>query len=688
MPEWFLAWVEPTETSFTQSHQVMAEDVFSIQIDGREGEVAVLTLVLKNPRIGLLNAGRKLWIWLSWSDGTNTFPVFFGRLVGIPENVFGNLVSLVFLAKPLDFDQQRFDLAQGLKDLPWFDAIFVDSRLWDDPDAITETRSIRWQCTRGEDGTPLVVSTSDILEGEDGIEIFTADEVPKDSISLTISGAPLQSISVKAPVTWTQTGLENVPALQIPMPGGGQLNGFNESVFSDWPKPGASLGGGWAAAGNTSTADLAGAANAYAATITVSFQNREKTHSLGDVMSSTHTLTYPVGPIGVSRVMIEHVQQGLVWPGGGYGTITTNWHTVFDGEGENDDPDINIPYHYDATWLHIVFWRTQPSLAITAEAGVIKRTESVTFTMTADLQAVLSLPDPVPTSPKNPIETPGADVGAPIVGEEGTIAEATPPIGDTTLANYYPTPRGILSLENRLLWARAQLRQGARVAQSSWTIPFERALNLSCRKSARLVWDNMPGGQIEGKIIAYQIVHNVETGHRSGTVTIGATPGHDGTTTEITNSGSDYIEEDYIEAGHFVNSDDVVLSDSSLADFGYSTPIAETSTGEFPLKLEDVLLGVQVTGDTVAQANILSSILGSYYQSPLITSSMRVPRSQLNPVQEATNAIKAAIDSVKTQMTIQLVPIAGESGFESNYPIEVTPLRLPMTVNFEAPSNI
>jgi len=682
--QWFLAWVDPTETSFTQSHQVMAEDVYSIQIDGREGEVAILTLVLKNPRIGLLNAGRKLWIWLSWSDGTNTFPVFFGRLVGIPENVFGELVSLVFLAKPLDFDQQRFDVGASLKELPWFDPVFVDSRLWDDPDAIAETRSVRYQCTRGEDGAPLVVSISDILQGEDGVEVFTEDEVPMDTVSLTISGAPLSSISVKAPVTWTQTGLENVPALQLPVPT--QLNGFNESIFSDWPKPGASLGGGWAAAGNTSASDIAGADKAYTTNINVTFQNKEKQHSLGDVMSSSHSLTYPIGPIGVSKIIVEHSQAGLVWPGGGYGTITTNWHTVFDGEGENDDPDINVPYHYDNTSMHIVFWRVAPRLAITAEAGVIKRTESVTFTMTADLQAILTLPDPAPTAPANPIETPGADVGAPIVGEGGTIAEAAPPIGDTTLANYYPTPRGILSLENRLLWARAQLRQGARIAQASWTIPFERAINLSCRKSARMIWKNFPGGQIEGKITAYQISHNVQTGQRSGTVTIGATPGHGGTTTGVTGSANEYIEPDYIESGHFYSSSDVVPSDASIADFGYSVPVAETSTGEFPLKLEDVLLGITVTGSTTDQANLLASTMARFYIAPI--AQRQFPRQHVDAVQEANLAIREVIDGVKTQLTIQLVPIAGEAGFESNYPISVTPLRLPKTVDFEAPSNI
>lgn len=685
-PQWFLAWVDPTETTFTQSHQTVAEDIYSIQIDGREGEVAILTLVLKNPRIGLLNAGRKLWIWLSWSDGTNTFPVFFGRLVGIPENVFGNLVSLVFLAKPLDFDQQRLDVAEALKELPWFDPVFVDSRLWDDPDAITETRSIRWQCTRGEDGAPLVVSTSDILVGEDGVEVFTGDEVPKDSVSLTISGAPLSSISVKAPVKWTQTGLGSLPALSVPLP---QVSGLNESILTDFPKPGAGLGGGWSVAQNSKVESIGNAQHATTSTITVSFQNKSKHHTLGDVMSSTHTKTFPIGPIACSQIIVEHVRGGLVWPGGGYGTITTNWHTVFDGEGENDDPDINIPYHYDNTSLHVMMYNVVPTLSITPENGEIGRNESVVFTMFADVQAVLSLPDPTPTKPSNPIETPGADVGAPIVGEGGTIAEAVPPIGNTALPNYYPTARGILSLENRLLWARAQLRQGARVAQASWAIPFERAINLTCRKSARLVWKNMPGGQIEGKIIAYQILHNVETGHRGGTITIGATPGHGGTTTSVTNPGSDYIEPDYIEAGHFVNSGDITASDSSLADFGYSVPAAETSAGLFPISYLEAVRNITITSPVIDQVSVASSALVGSYLSPEQANLLsQLPGPQLDPVKEATDRVQKALEGIESTITIDLTPINGDAGFESVYDVNVTLLRLPKTVDFEAPSNL
>jgi hypothetical protein len=239
------------------------------------------------------------------------------------------------------------------------------------------------------------------------------------------------------------------------------------------------------------------------------------------------------------------------------------------------------------------------------------------------------------------------------------------------------------------LWARAQLRQGARVAQASWTIPFERAINLNCRKSARLIWKNMPGGQIEGKITSYQIVHNVQTGQRSGTVTIGATPGHGGTTSEVSNTPNDYIEPDYIETAHFVSASDVVASDSSLADFGYSIPVAETSTGQFPLSLDDVLRSVTVQGSLAAQKSKVANILGSFYHLPMFgPPPAGFPQQQLDPVREATAAVQMALEGLQTQIIIELSPIGGDAGFESQYDITTTPLRLPKTVDFEAPSNL
>jgi hypothetical protein len=226
------------------------------------------------------------------------------------------------------------------------------------------------------------------------------------------------------------------------------------------------------------------------------------------------------------------------------------------------------------------------------------------------------------------------------------------------------------------------------VAQVSWTIPFERAINLTCRKSARLIWKNMPGGQAEGKITAYQISHNVQTGHRGGTVTIGATPGHGGTTTAVTNSGSDYIEAGYIQSGFYVNSNDITASDSSLADFGYSVPVAETANGQLPIGYAEAVQAVTVQNALAQQQQLVQAELQRFYNPPTAPSMTPLPQEQLDPVREATERLKNMLEGATSTITLTLTPIGGDTGFESEYLINVTPLRLPKTIDFEAPSNL
>jgi hypothetical protein len=59
---------------------------------------------VRNPRIGLLAPGRKQWAWLSWLDDRNptagVTPLFFGRLVGVPQQIARQPVTLNFMARP------------------------------------------------------------------------------------------------------------------------------------------------------------------------------------------------------------------------------------------------------------------------------------------------------------------------------------------------------------------------------------------------------------------------------------------------------------------------------------------------------------------------------------------------------------------------------------------------------------
>ena len=58
------------ETTFTTDHVREDETVFGFVVSQSEGEFAGLSLELKNPRVGLLAPGRKVWGWLSWDNGS------------------------------------------------------------------------------------------------------------------------------------------------------------------------------------------------------------------------------------------------------------------------------------------------------------------------------------------------------------------------------------------------------------------------------------------------------------------------------------------------------------------------------------------------------------------------------------------------------------------------------------------
>ncbi len=104
----FFSWSDPTETTFGPEHHVWDEDIVTFKLDHTEGNCATLDLDVRNPRIGLLNPGRKVWAWFSYDSGSGgVVALFFGRLVGVPTNLLAEVVTLSFIAKPLDFLAQK-----------------------------------------------------------------------------------------------------------------------------------------------------------------------------------------------------------------------------------------------------------------------------------------------------------------------------------------------------------------------------------------------------------------------------------------------------------------------------------------------------------------------------------------------------------------------------------------------------
>ena len=89
------------------------------------------------------------------------------------------------------------------------------------------------------DRVTLETTASDILEGEDGLIVYTEADALYDSVALTLGEAPLTNVQVQGTVNWTQkyTGFIDGPSVNI--------QSYTMTFIEDWPKPGTTYNGGW-----------------------------------------------------------------------------------------------------------------------------------------------------------------------------------------------------------------------------------------------------------------------------------------------------------------------------------------------------------------------------------------------------------------------------------------------------------
>lgn len=684
------AWVDPGEDTFISgTHFRQDEDIFSLAIQGQEGSAATASVTIRNPRIGLLNANRKIWAWISWKDDAEVIhPLMFARLVGIPENVFAELVTLAFVSRPLDIATQRRTLAATMAVLPWYDRVFINEDLrlsadgsTGDVDAVLEAYSKRWHISRGEDGGPLTVSASDICIGEDGTEAFTADEVPYSSLSLTITGAPLTSISVKAGVSWKFSG--QGPVINL---GGWGFRSYTGSNLG-WPQAGSSLGGGWSVHSSTCE-DVYKADQATTYTSNYNWHNTAKQHTTGDSMSLTISRTDVLtkGPYYYAK-LTERGNPGVVWSPS-FDTVTTNWsgQTWTTDNGDENGDIINIPAHLEATWLVIPESMINATLAITLDPNQ-PRNEKIDFTMVPDIQALLTLPGDYDTGQgatppdEEILDLSGADVGLAIDG--------VAPLTDTAASSYWTSTRGLQSLEYTQLRARARLLAAQRVVQASWTVPFARAIDLTCRKSASLADSRIPGGQLSGKITAYTISatggSRDQGGQLTGTVTVMCSIGRGGTHSAVAGYNNDWVEDDWV-VDDYINTSGGLSVASGTTDIAYSPDsLIEGSDGlSSPLSLNlsraDIVVKEVMHGTVADQTSIFNAQTGDAFRS-----SMTTVEDESKWAQSRETAIQQELKNNSVWLELWLKPVS-ETALGNSLPLNVEPLKVPQTIDLEAAS--
>lgn len=637
--QFFLAYVDPGVAFDPVAHARKDEEIISFSKEQVEGEFATLSLEARNTIKtlgGFLGLGRKQWAWFSVSvNGGEPLPRFYGRLVAIPSSITKEVITLDFLARPIDFAVQKRDLAATMRQLPFWDPVFVaDDKLLDD-DVVLEARTQVWHI----DPVTHIVTASDLLSGEDGTLDFQESEVPYDSVDVSLDQPPIRAVRVTADIPYHQTGSGTLPAFKDmevqTLAGRGLIDG--------WPKAGANLGGGW------SVAEKAG-----------TFLNLS-----ADVVTQALSPLTSLVDADIQSIAVQNAQSHGVIP----------FPDVFDrvimtafswGVSHSDTDDSG---EISQTFTGVLKWDVFCSLALQYEADRERR-DVITFELVADSQPIVTMPDDEEVLE---LKISGRDVSGRL---DPLDLYSEVPIGPGTHRSYVKHARGHSSIEYLIMLARAHVAFRSRAVKIKYECNFERAMGLSLRKNATVHDHRLPGGVASGKIIAYAERSN--GGRISGEVTIACSIGFGGTVEEVAGDPT-YIVDDYIDPDMYEHEGAVHVLPSS--DIGYTVINVEPNDDgiEFPLSSVPYTVPPHIVKNfaiefTPAIPQIQNST--KLDDCDQLVSASYAMTLDTGPISQWLSGASATID-------FSLKPLDG-GPFETFYPIIVTPLRLPKQIDLGA----
>jgi hypothetical protein len=643
------AWVLPTEITFGSEHIREDEKIAALTFEHNEGDFGSMSIDIRNKRDGgFLQASRKQWAWIGYKGD----PIFFGRLVGIPTDLVKNIVTLLFIARPLDYINRKTTLAATLRVPGYFDYLFIDKQKATDLDAVLEGYGALWSIDR----VTHELGMSDYLLGEDGTVDFNPEDVPADSVTMNLSQAPLRRVTVDASFHWSQvaTGVIDMGSRTF-------FSYTGASIISDWPQAGTSLDHGYTV-DQSSAIDVWDIDKTENSDISWSTSNDQKEHANGDTMSQSGSQSVPIfGEHVKTQEAIIHFAQVV---------------------GVNDpysDPPINIDAHDETTKMIVPMWRVDTTLKLRYDVAR-DRQEQVMFTLDANVQPIVT--------------DPGLDdvIALSYTSEplDGPIPFEALPIGDKARRAFLPTPRGQKALEYLIHLAEATLKLRARCVEISFTCSLERALELSTRMNARLFDDRLPGGQATGKVIKYGFSADGSAGSERGSVTIGCSIGY-GNTIDPVDGTPVYVDEGYFNL-HEVQKYTDTVTVLPAGNVGYTMPDTEPQDDgiDFLRQLEpsqlviyDVVTGSAVLQEPLIQKAFLSDIAASDANAdPNQSSELKKKVIELNKL-----GVVETLKANPVKWEFHLRPLDG-GPFTTPYIVELTNLELPKTIDLEVSTAI
>jgi hypothetical protein len=637
----YFAWVDASETAFGPEHMRWDESVFSFTLSQDEGDPASLTAVVRRPvnvagdAIGLLGPGRKIWAWFALDCGPGLVK-FRGRLVGIPTSIFEELVTLEFVAKPVDVVAQKEALANSLRVLPYYDEAVIDEARRSDPDVVLEGYTKIWAF----DPVTHIVSVSDEITGEDGlVEFDGASEDGKvlyDGLGLTLESGPLSRVDVIAEYTWTQQARGSVDLTDYLISNWpGAINGQITFSASDWPKRGAGLGDGW---------EVTEAFAQDLINFTVSTKTGGSTNIVKYADGTGHTTTFQE-----SSTFIAAPSPTLIAAGPTELTeqITVNYAEDGDGNRYQSSYSRNVSRTSPMVGQQAI----KPTLLAGYEAAR-NCTERIAFSLFADVQSIL-------TDPEDGEALRIDDVKSVNLTEGGMI-------GDPRRRSYIATERGNQSLEHLIALARAHLMKRARVVQIAFAPKLSRMVEVTLRKNAFLIEPRV--GEALGKIVGYSISLDGSDGRINCEMRIGCTIGRGGSA--VASGGEPtYASVDYVGADYQQFTGRTVLFDASV---GYEPPNAGPNDD-----------GVDFLGN-VSAADVI--------EVPLVVTIGPDPEdAELPPWEDSVAVDDGEAKAEYTRQFMKQFEVHASfklksmtRDFSTDYEVQVTDVKIPTGIDLEA----
>lgn len=520
--KFFFAYTTADEAFDPAVHNVEDENVFAFTFSQDEGDFAQVVFTIINPRIGLLAPGRKVWVWFSWDQSLTDTPdivaLFKGRLVALPDNLFDQTVDLTFTAKPNDFLAQKATLAATMRDLPYWDSVFIAPTSWADDDTVLEARSELWHI----DPVTHVVTSSDIINGDTTIEFFEADFF-YDAVAVSLQGSPVSSVTMQATIPWTQSasGIVDFTSNLLGIGGGEKYQMISSFTFQglvdDWPKQGGDIGDGWI----VTTGEL----------VDQSLLSVPRVSLIPGIFDTSSIVPVPDGSI------IFPVE----FTGTTYGGV--------DGSSiEGQDTIVVAPIGYGV-----------PSLAAQYTRSVTMG-QTITFTLNADMQKIMT--------DDEADETLALSLSGNAVSD--LTFDNTIPMVDVSGRDYIHTARGVLSIEYLIMFARANLLAKARAIKIDFTTTLANGFAASLRKSGLIHDPRLPGGQAIGKFISYSHALSGDDGTPLSTLTIACAIGYGGSFTGDDGTGA-WVNDAYVDPAYQEHTGKISVTPTSDIQFALPT---------------------------------------------------------------------------------------------------------------------